>query len=389
MTRYDIDKVLSFDKKLGVNTIKDSQANLENCKKYVKNKDFANFNFVELINLKFKFYEDIKNNIKVDKYDYLNEELKNSFFNEINFIKLVSEKMLYTFSVILKDETSYDPEEIIMEGLTGFLYIKSEEIVLESIYRFETRDGNHKIYEDTNLNIEEDIKEKGQKDKRTEILKILTVQEFERRHLPLYFSRITFKVSKDTKLFNLPIYLSIINLLYAKKLYQPCITLLSLLIEEISIIAPDMYQEVAVSQKAEGFLMFFEFLLFKKVYLLMFIGNFERALLVLSKVEKSVSVLNQLFHKLLSAVCYARCFYFELAIYNFHKSYSLISNFLKVNDNALDQKEQDQKDKEDQVYFNQESIERTMSLEKKKKDKNFTKANTGKKLSPESKFIKK
>jgi hypothetical protein len=174
--------------------------------------------------------------------------------------------------------------------------------------------------------------------KNSETLKTLTVKSLETRFAPLYYKRITFKLNKDAKTFNFPIYFVLINLLYAKKLYQPCITLLLLIITEISGMSYDLYKDAKTNKSTECFLYLYEFLLFKLVYLLIKIKNFDRALYELLQIDEPINELNRYLYKLLLGLCQSHCLYYDLAVLSLSEAYYIIKPFIesyKLDDDSL------------------------------------------------------
>lgn len=275
--------------------------------------------------------------------------------NEIYIIKLTTERMLFKFVNIIKDlvDSKKIGTKIILEGLNGFLQVENEELVLYSIYRFMTRDSNPNLYQgkyisfsiETKIAGEEDVNENRQGDKKLEILKSITVKNLEHKFAPLYYKRITFRVSKDTKIFHFPIYFSMISLLYTKKLYYPCVTLIGLVIKEISTISSDLYSDVPNSQKTECFLYLFEFLLFIQVYLLICMKNFDRALYELLTVKEPISELNTLLYHMLLGLCYGQCFYYDLSVYHLCTAFQMTKPFVDSYKAPDDNLESEQKQK--------------------------------------------
>jgi hypothetical protein len=190
------------------------------------------------------------------------------------------------------------------------------------------RDEKAEMYEETKIFDEEDIKNKEIKDRKLETLKVFTIKNLEHKFAPLYYKRITFKLVKDAKTFNFPIYFALINLLYSKKLFYPCITLLSLVITEISSISNELYERQENHQKTKSFLHLYEFLLFIQVYLLCSTKKFDRALYELIKIRKNVNDVNSLLYKILYGLCLSHCFYFDIAVQYFSEAVYLIKPML-------------------------------------------------------------
>jgi hypothetical protein len=175
---------------------------------------------------------------------------------------------------------------------------------------------------------------------KIESIRIITVKNLENKFAPLYFQRITFKLQKETKSFNFSIYFSLINVMYTKKLYYPCITLISMLLEEIHSIRKNLYETAKESQKAQCFIMLYEFLLFIQVYILILQKNYERALYELRRIKDPICMMNKLLHKILLGLCYNQCLYFEYGIYTFLEASFSIKDFIESYD-ALESDEDD------------------------------------------------
>lgn len=177
---------------------------------------------------------------------------------------------------------------------------------------------------------------------KLESIRIITIKNLENKFAPLYFKRITFKLQKETKSFNFSIYFSLINVLYTKKLYYPCVTLLSMVIEEISLINFQLYENSKDSQKTQCFLTLYEFLLFIQVYILILQKNYERALYELRRIKTPINMMNKLLHKILLGLCLNQCLYFEFAIYTFLEASFSIKDFI----DSYNIEETDEEDKE-------------------------------------------
>ena len=192
------------------------------------------------------------------------------------------------------------------------------------------------LISETKIKDEEDLKDKKYCDKRLECLKIISVMNLENRFAPLYYKRITYKLNKDAKTFNFAIYLALVNLLYSKKIYYPLVTLLSLIIEEISPCSYLLYQDAKTSQKAECFIYLFEFLLFIQVYVLILLKNFDRALNELLRINNPISKFSNLLYKILLGLCQLQCAYYDLATFSLSEAFYEIKPFIdsyKIEDN--------------------------------------------------------
>jgi hypothetical protein len=165
--------------------------------------------------------------------------------------------------------------------------------------------------------------------KKSETLKTLIVKSLETRFAPLYYKRITFKLNKDAKTFNFSIYFVLVNILYAKGLYQPCITLLLLIITEISEVSYDLYKDAKSNKCTECFLYLYEFLLYKLVYLLIKIKNFDRALFELLHVSEPINEMNKFLFKLFVGLCQSHCLYYDLAILSLSEAYYIVKPFIE------------------------------------------------------------
>ena len=175
-----------------------------------------------------------------------------------------------------------------------------------------------------------------------EALKVITVKNVENRFAPLYYKRISYKLSKDAKTFNFSVYFALINLFRAKKLYYPCVTLVSLFIVEISSINFNLYEQAKSSQRMECFLYLYEFLVYIQVEMLIGLKNYDRALYELMRIISPVNEFSFLVFKSLMGLCLSHCFYYDLAVFNFCEGASLIKPLLemyKSEDRAEENKE--------------------------------------------------
>jgi tetratricopeptide (TPR) repeat protein len=314
IAKFDAEKTFSLNPSSSASSIVDSLITLERFGKYMKNNEFGIFNHINEMQEK-----------QSDKV--ISQEIPETHeFDEIQLIKITTERMLLKFANLIKDlvDCKNIHEKIVLEGLNGFLVVENEEIVLFSIYRFMARDSQHAIYEETKINQEDDVREKKSFSEKKETLKVFIVKKVEHKYPPLYYKRITFKLVKDAKTFNFPVYFALINLLYCKKLYQPCITLLSLFLDEVSSMATDLYEQQETHQKTNAFLHLYEFLLFIHVYLLCTLRKFDRALFELLKIRTNVNEVNTLLYKTLLGLCLTHCYYFDIAIVNFSQAVHLI-----------------------------------------------------------------
>jgi hypothetical protein len=119
----------------------DNVVSLEKYQRYLKNTDFAQFNFMN----------DIQDRMVEAK---LNVELQPIDINELLLVKLNCERVLLKFVNIVKDlvDCKHIHEKIIMEGLNGFLQIENDDLVLYSVHRFMARDGKNALYQGNLLN---------------------------------------------------------------------------------------------------------------------------------------------------------------------------------------------------------------------------------------------
>lgn len=184
------------------------------------------------------------------------------------------------------------------------------------------------------------MKERRVSERKLETLKVIKVKNLEHKFAPLYYKRITYKLIKDAKTFNFPIYFALINVLYANKLWQPCISLLSLFIDEISQIYIDLYDQQKDSQKTRCFLHLYEFFVFIQVYLLITIGKFDRALYALTFIKEPSNEINTLLHKTFMGLSMTHCFYFDLSIYYFSEASHLVKPLV----DAYETEDEDEKD---------------------------------------------
>ncbi len=184
--------------------------------------------------------------------------------------------------------------------------------------------------------------ERDTEGKKFETLKVITVKQVENRFAPLYFKRISYKLSKDAKTFNFSIYFAIINLLMSKKIYYPCITMLSLFIVEISSINIELYEEAKTNQKTEAFLYLYEFLVFNQVQQLIALKNFDRALFELLRIMNPINEFSTLIYKSLLGLCLSHCYYYDAAVFNLCEGANLIQplmNLYKSEDQNIQSKD--------------------------------------------------
>lgn len=166
--------------------------------------------------------------------------------------------------------------------------------------------------------------------KKLEALKVIYVKNVENRFAPLYYKRISYKLSKDAKTFNFSVYFALMNVFRSKKLYYPCVTLISLFIVEISSINFYLYEQVKYSQRTECFLYLYEFLVYIQVEMLISLKNYDRALYELMRIIFPVNEFSLLIYKSLMGLCLSHCFYYDLATYNFCEGAALIKPILEL-----------------------------------------------------------
>jgi len=179
-----------------------------------------------------------------------------------------------------------------------------------------------------------------------ESLRVINVKKLENRFAPLYFKRITYKLQKDAKTFSFALYFSLINIMYTKKLYYPCVTLLSLLIEEINIIKIELYKNSKSSQKIQSFLYLFEYVLFIQVYILILLKNYERALFELRRINEPINLMNKLLHKILLGFCLGQCLYLDFSVYELLEASFVVKEFIDTYNIEETEEENQEKDKD-------------------------------------------
>jgi len=301
----------------------DSIVSLDRYKKYIRNKTFAVFN--HLTNTQDRCSEAVlKNGYEQTKFQ----------INEIYTIKLACDRVLQKYGNIMKDlvDCKHVEEKIILEGLNGYMIIENDDLVLYLVYKFIARDGSHILYDDVKLSSNEDNKENvGSHGNKLESFKVIQVKLYDPKFAPLYYRRIYFKLLKDAKTFNFSIYFALINTLYSLKLYYPCISLISLFIEDISRSVKDLYIRSKTSKRILCYLHLFEFLLFLQVYLLITLKNFDRALYELLRISTPINEYNTLLYKILLGLCLAQCSYFDLAIFTLSDAAHMIRPLLDAN----------------------------------------------------------
>lgn len=148
-----------------------------------------------------------------------------------------------------------------------------------------------------------------------------------------------------------------INTLYSLKIYYPCVTMISLFVDEISSISSDLYEQAKTSKKIMCYLHLFEFFLLMQAYILIILKNFDRALFELLRIVNPINEYSTLIHKILLGLCYGHCHYFDLAIFNLAEAGQLIRPLLEANkevdenDNYNKMNPRDGKEKEKKKSF--------------------------------------
>jgi len=200
------------------------------------------------------------------------------------------------------------------------------------VYRFIARDGSHVLYTDVKMSTGDNNKEgHSSMKKKLESLKVIQVKQYDPKFAPLYYRRFFFKLNKDAKTFNFSIYFALINTLYSLKLYYPCVTLISLFIEEVSTICLELYEKAKTNKKTMCYLHLFEFMLFLQVYLLILLKNFDRALYELMRIMQPINDYNTMLYKVLLGLCLAQCSYYDLAIFTLSEAAHMIKPLLDAN----------------------------------------------------------
>ena len=312
--KYDFDKSFSLNPSMG-NSMMDNLVSIERYKYYLKNNEFCTFNHLTYISMK---YDD-----KILKSS--DQAYPNGFIiNEIYTLKLALSRILYKFGNIISDlvDCKNIKDKIVMEGLNGYMIIENDELILYLVYRFIAREGNHMLYSEVNLSTNQNNKDSD--GKKNESLKVIKVKQYDPKFAPLYYRRFFFKLNKDAKTFNFSIYFAMINTLYSLKLYYPCITLLSLFIEEMSLVSMDLYEKAKSSKKIMCYLHLYEFALFIQVYILIVLNNFDRALYELMRISNPINEYNTLLFKILLGLGLAQCSYYDLAIYTLAEAAQMI-----------------------------------------------------------------
>jgi hypothetical protein len=186
------------------------------------------------------------------------------------------------------------------------------------------------IISETKIGEEENHAKEDSATAKMATLKVITVKNVENRFAPLYYKRISYRLSKDAKTFNFSVYFAIMNLFRAKKLYYPCITLVTLFIVEISSINFNLYEQAKSSQRMECFLYLYEFLVYIQVEMLVGLKNYDRALYELMRIISPVNEFSFLIYKTLMGLCLSHCFYYDLATYNLCEGAALIKPLLEM-----------------------------------------------------------
>ena len=143
IAKFDYDKILSLNPSSSTSSLLDSMITLQKFTEYIQNIKFAQFNYIN----------DIQDNNKESEImKKLNIDLE---VDEIYTIKLITERMLFKFSNVIKDLIDCNDihTKICLEGLNGFLIVENDELILYVIYRYMARDGNHNLYKGKMINL--------------------------------------------------------------------------------------------------------------------------------------------------------------------------------------------------------------------------------------------
>lgn len=179
--------------------------------------------------------------------------------------------------------------------------------------------------------------------KKIEFLKVFKVKNLEFKFAPLYYRRISFKLNRDNKTFNYCVVIAIINILYGKKIYEPCISLLSLMIDDVHSISFELYEQSKTSQKANCYLHLYEFFLFIQVHIFIKLNKFDRALFELNKFTGNVNDYNFFLYRILKGLCYSHCYYYDLALIQYSEALQCCEHL--INEYKDNKKENENKDK--------------------------------------------
>lgn len=181
-------------------------------------------------------------------------------------------------------------------------------------------------------------------DKKMETIKVISIKNIENRFAPLYYKRISYRLIKDAKTFNFAVYFCLMNLLRSKKLFYPCVTLVSLFLVEVSSINYDLYEYAKSSQRMECFMYLYEFLIYIQVEMLIELKNFDRALYELLRIIRPINEFSYLIFKALVGLCLSHCFYYDLSTFYLSEAASIIKPLLEKY-KTEDRTNQDTKDK--------------------------------------------
>ena len=315
LSKYDLEKI--FNLNTSSHSFSDSAFSIDKLFVYILNKDFCEYNSVSKVK-------------ESNTEEYLNNELKDVLPNrkgklkniidvpEFFIIKTFCDRIQYKFANIICDlvDSKNIEEKIVLESLNGFMSIDNNEIILYSTYKFVSRKDQN-LYPDKKVGLN-NLNENNDENREMKFAKLIVCHKRETTFAPLYFVRHTFIINKDAKSLNIPVYFSLINLLYYKKLYHPCVNLISLFLEEFAPQLDKLYSEYYEegSIVAEGILYIVEFMLFLQIYILMMHNNFDRAIFYLVRFKKSVNEYNKTIRDLVYGICLTHYGFDEMSIYS-------------------------------------------------------------------------
>ena len=174
--KYDFEKSFSLNPSTG-SSMMDSVVSLDRFRSFVRNKNFCTFNHLSSI-------QERCNDTNMKKFYNLNSFI----INEIYTFKLACDRVLQKFGNIMKDlvDCKHVEEKIIFEGLTGYLLIENDELILYCVYRYLARDGSHILFSEVKMSTNQNNKEGAEEGKKLECLKVIQVKQYDPKFAPLY-----------------------------------------------------------------------------------------------------------------------------------------------------------------------------------------------------------
>lgn len=333
LSKYDLEKVFNLNPLSQNSYNDDSSLTIDKFSIYLKNKEFSEFNAIE----KVKYFNSEEMLKKTELKDILPGR-KGKFSNittvpESFCIKTACDRVQYKFANIITDlvDSKSIEEKATLESLNGFLSFDNYEMTLYTTYRFVARNNMSDKKEDVKIGsllLNNQIN--NDENRNIKLSKLILCYKRETSFAPLYFVRHSFKINKDNKSLNFSLYLGLLNLLYNKKLYLPCLNLLSLFIDEFSTEIDNLYSQINNNLVFEGLIYLFEFFLFMQVHILIMHENYDKALYSLLMLKTCTNEYNTMLKDLLMGICLSHYGFCELSLYYFTYSSQMIKVLLNT-----------------------------------------------------------